>query len=324
MAELQGSHRAGEPSFHRLEEIQPGDLPPLALALGVFDGVHRGHQALIAAAQRAAVRSGEGTRSAALTFDPHPAAIFAPGRVPAMLTPLEERLNLLHRYGAEVVIVAHFDRALAAQTPDEFVHRILRDTLNVRAVIVGDDFRFGCERTGDVRFLRQAARQYGFALEVITPVFIHGVPARSTGIRQMIAGGEVEEAARLLGRDYCLSGEVVTGRQLGRTLGYPTANLATEPGVLIPDAGVYACWARLADGSRYRAAVSVGANITIAPDAPRTVEAYLMDGFHGDLYGQRIVLEFAHRLRAMEKFDSLEALTRQMAHDVDEAAHRLI
>ena len=139
----------------------------------------------------------------------------------------------------------------------------------------------------------------------------------------MVSGGQVEEAARLLGRPYALSGEVVRGKQLGRTLGYPTANVASAPGILVPGAGVYACRVRLEDGSRHRAAVSVGVNVTVSPNAPRTVEAFLMDGFSGDLYGQSVTVEFVAHLRAMEKFVSLEVLKEKIAQDVEEAARRL-
>jgi riboflavin kinase/FMN adenylyltransferase len=306
------------PPFYRLEDLRPGDLPPCAVALGVFDGVHRGHQALLAEAGKAAKETG--AVPAVLTFDPHPTVAFAPARVPPMLGTLDERIALLKHHGAEIVTVAHFDKALAAQTPDEFAQRILAETLQTRAVIVGDDFRFGRDRSGDVMTLRGAGDRLGFTVHSVPPVVVDGIPARSTEIRQRAAAGQVEAAARLLGRPYSLSGEVVRGRQLGRTLGYPTANLASSPGILIPGAGVYACRVQVADGTVHRAAVSVGTNVTISPDAPRTVEAFLMDGFSGDLYGQRIVIEFLHYLRPMLKFEGLEALVAQMAKDVDAAA----
>ncbi|MES2462082.1 MAG: bifunctional riboflavin kinase/FAD synthetase [Armatimonadota bacterium] len=309
------------PPFYRLEDLRAGDLPPCAVALGVFDGVHRGHQALLGEAVKAAKLTG--AAPAVLTFDPHPTVAFAPARVPPMLGTLPERITLLKRHGAEIVVVAHFDQALAAQTPLEFAQRILAETLQARAVIVGDDFRFGRDRAGDVAMLREAGEQFGFTVHSVAPILIEGVPARSTEIRRMIASGEAEAASRLLGRPYSLSGEVVHGKQLGRTLGYPTANLASSPGILIPGAGVYACRVHLAGGSVHRAAVSVGTNLTISPDAPRTVEAFLMDGFSGDLYGQKIVVEFVNYLRPMLKFDGLEALVVQMAKDVDEAGRVL-
>jgi riboflavin kinase/FMN adenylyltransferase len=307
--------------FYRLEELRPGDLPPVAVALGVFDGVHKGHQALLAQVTEASERTG--ATPAVLTFDPHPAVAFAPARVPPMLGTLSERVTLLKKHGAQIVVVARFDQTLAAQSPDQFADRILAEILGARAVVVGDDFRFGRNRAGDVSSLRDAGAQHGFTVHAVAPVLIDGIPARSTEIRQRVSAGDVETAARLLGRPYSLSGEVAHGKKLGRTLGYPTVNLASPPEVLVPGAGVYACTAHLQDGSTHRAAVSVGTNQTIAPDAPRTVEAFLMDGFSNDLYEQAITLEFRHYLRPMLKFDGLPSLIAQMAKDV-ENAHGLL
>jgi riboflavin kinase / FMN adenylyltransferase len=241
-------------------------------------------------------------------------------RVPELLGTLEERGALLREYGAGAVVVARFDRAFAALTPDEFIEDVLLGRLRARVVVVGDDFRFGCNRAGDVNALRQAGERHGFAVRVTPPIFVEGTPARSTVVRQLLAGGRVAEAANLLGRPYALAGVVVRGRQLGRTIGFPTANLQTAPGVLVPAAGVYAAWATLADGQSVRAAVSIGTNPTVTPEATaRTVEAYLMDGFTGDLYDQPLTLRFAHYLRPTLKFDSLDALIERMRDDVAEA-----
>ena len=309
--------KTNEATYH-LAGGEPIPHGPLAVALGVFDGVHRGHQALLARA--AEMAHTHNLTPAALTFDPHPAALFAPARAPLLLGTIAERTHLLHRYGAEVVVVAPFDRAFAALTPDEFVRDILRGRLQAGAVVVGDDFRFGCDRTGDVSFLRRAGAEAGFAVEVVPPVFVAGVPARSSAIRHMIAGGEVGEAARLLGRPYALTGPVVHGRKMGRTLGYPTANLETPAGVLVPGAGVYAGLIHLASGTTHRTAISVGDNPTVTINGPRTVEAFVMDGFAGDLYDQTVTVEFHHLLRPMVKFDGLDALIAQMARDVEQAA----
>jgi riboflavin kinase/FMN adenylyltransferase len=292
---------------------------PLAVCIGVFDGVHRGHQALLSHAA-----SVQGAISAAFTFDPHPAAVFAPARVPEMLGTLTERAALLRHYGAERVVVARFDRAFAAQTPAEFIEHILVEKLRAKAVIIGDDFRFGCDRTGNVDTLRAAGDKYGFTVDVVPPVFVQGVPARSTAIRQMLNGGEAEEASRLLGRPYRLAGEVVPGRKLGRTIGFPTANLETPKGILVPAAGVYAGIAELPNGEHWRAAISIGTNPTVAPENHiRTVEAFLMDGFDGDLYDQTVALHFHAFLRPTLKFDSIDALIEQMRRDVAEAALRV-
>ena len=312
-----------------------------AVTIGVFDGVHRGHQALLAETVRLA--RDNGYIPAALTFDPHPSAVFAPARTPLLLGTLSERIALLELHGAQSVVVAPFDRALAALTPDEFVREWLVDRSNARAVVVGDDFRFGCDRSGDTAFLRRAGEKYGFAVATVPPVFVAGVPCRSTTIRQMIAGGQVKSAQTLLGRPYSLTGTVVHGRKLGRTIGFPTANLDTPNGLLIPGAGVYVgvgCWMERVLGVEYRvldvrngasvppntqhptpnthlAAVSIGTNPTVTPgiNAPRTVEAFLLD-FDGDIYDQTLTVTFTKFLRGTEKFDSLDALVEQMHRDI--------
>lgn len=305
--------------FHSLDDL-PAGAPSRAVAIGVFDGVHRGHQALLTEAVTAARETG--AIPAALTFDPHPAAVFSPTRVPPLLSTLEQRAQLLHQHGARDVVVAAFDRAFAARTPNEFVRDVLLAKLSARLVIVGDDFRYGCDRAGDVGALRLAGAREGFGVRVVPAVFVDGVPARSSVIRQMIAGGEVEKAVPLLGRSYTLTGIVVRGKQLGRMLGYPTANVSAPPGLLVPGEGVYAGRVRV-QGRLYGAAISVGTNPTVAPSAPRTVEAFLLDGFAGDIYGQTVSATFVARLRGMEKFANLDELKAQMARDVEETKRRL-
>lgn len=316
------------PPFEWLEETAraAATASPVAVALGVFDGVHRGHQALLAAAQAAGRE--RGITPAALTFHPHPAATFAPARTPPLLGTLEQRAELLRAHGAERVIVARFDRAFASQPPEEFVRSVLVERLKAQAVIIGEDFRFGRGRAGDAALLGALGEKYGYRLHVVPAVFVEHVPARSTAIRQTVAGGEVEEAALLLGYPYTLRGSVVKGRQLGRTLGYPTANVAPEPEILVPGAGVYAGHLTLLrtdeeDAATFRAAISVGNNPTVAENAPRTVEAYILDGFDRDIYGRRVDVSFVTRLRPMLKLGSLDALTAQMARDVDETKARI-
>ncbi len=317
------TNEAHEP-FLRLDDL-PADLPPLAVAVGVFDGVHKGHQALLAGAQKAAGAAHDAT-PAALTFDPHPACVFSPSRVPPLLTTVDERADLLRAHGARIVIVARFDRAFAAQTPGEFVRHVLLEKLGARAVIVGDDFRYGCDRQGDARTLRAEGEQHGFAVEIVPPVLVNGVPARSSVIRQAVAGGgagAIEEAARLLGRPYTLAGTVVKGRQLGRTLGFPTANVApNDPARLVPGEGVYAGRVRVG-GVWHRAAISVGTNPTVVSAGARTVEAYLLDGFGADIYGQTVAVKFVAFLRAQETYETLDALIAQMNRDVEETRRRV-
>ncbi len=312
----------------RLPYVHLEDLPaqpPLALAIGIFDGVHRGHQALLAEAVRfCAANRGEVT-PAALTFDPHPATVFAPAEVPPLLGTLTERTDLLRQGGANRIVVAHFDRAFADYTPDRFVQEILIEKLHVAVVVVGDDFHYGRDRAGDVATLRRAGEHGNFAVRVLGPVTVNGVPARSTTIRRLLAAGDPEGASQLLGRSYSLGGTVGRGRQLGRTIGFPTANLESAPGVLIPANGVYAGRVRIG-GAVWRAAISVGDNPTVAPPdvtLPRTVEAYLLDGFGSDIYGEPIAIEFVALLRPMEKFDGLDTLIAQMRRDVEETERRI-
>jgi riboflavin kinase/FMN adenylyltransferase len=298
------------------------ELLPAAVAIGVFDGVHRGHQALLR--QAAEVAPTVQAVPTALTFDPHPSAVLAPARTPALLGTLRERLKLLQAQGAEQIVVARFDQALAAQTPSEFIHEILLKRLHVRAVVVGEDFRFGCDRSGDVNALRRAGDKHGFVVAVVPPVFVNSMPARSTTIRQLLTGGKVEEASLLLGRAYALTGTVVHGRKLGRTIGFPTANMAIAPGIQIPADGVYAGTAVLETGETVRAAVSIGTNPTVTPSThQRTVEAFLMEGFDRDLYDQTLSVQFVAYLRPTIKFDSLDALIAQMHQDIEQAKHHL-
>lgn len=312
--------------YRYLNEAAPeNEPPPSAVALGVFDGVHRGHQALLRAAQQEATQMAGGI-AAALTFDPLPAALFAPpSRVPLLLGTLSDRAERLQKAGAERVWVARFDAAFAEQSPDAFVEEILL-AMRARVIVIGSDFRFGKNRAGDAAFLMAAGQKHGFRVCVVPPVLVDGVPARSTTIRQFLADGNVEAAAALLGRSYVLQGTVAHGRKMGRTLGYPTANLQFPPFIIAPGAGVYAGRVYIAaTGERFPAAISVGTNPTVTPGetAPRTVEAFLMNGFQGDLYEQAIGIEFVALLRPMVKFDGLDALIAQMGRDVEEAGRRL-
>ena len=280
-----------------------------AVTIGIFDGVHLGHRALLDAARAT------GLSVTALTFDPHPAALLAPSRVPPMLLSLDDRESLLREGGADSVVVLPFDRTLAAQTPAAFVEEILLGQLGAACVVVGDDFRYGCDRRGDIAALRLAGERRGFSVVVVPPVFLGGVPARSTTIRQMLAGGQPEGAARLLGRPHFLTGIIVRGKQLGRTIGFPTANLDVPRGLLVPAPGVYAGEARW-NGLARKAAISVGVNVTVDESAAPTVEAYLLD-FDGDLYDETLTLTFERFLRPMVKFNGLDALIAAIRADVE-------
>lgn len=281
----------------------------VAVTIGIFDGVHRGHRALLDSARTT------GLSVTALTFDPHPAALLSPSRVPAMLLSLSDRERLLREGGADSVVALPFDRAFAAQTPEEFIEGILLGKLRATCVVVGEDFRYGCDRRGDIAALKSSGERHGFSMVVVPPVFLDGVPARSTTIRQMLLGGQPEAAARLLGRPHFLTGTVVRGKQLGRTIGFPTANLDVPHGLLVPAPGVYAGEATW-NGETRKAAISVGVNVTVDEAAPPTVEAHLLD-FDGDLYDKTLTLTFERFLRPMVKFDGLDALIAAIRADVD-------
>jgi riboflavin kinase / FMN adenylyltransferase len=278
------------------------------VTMGVFDGVHLGHQTLLRETIRLAKE--EHCTPLVLTFDPHPAACLSPDNAPKLLMTPEERAARLQKSGIENVLFAHFDAAFASLTAEAFVTEILLGKLSATHIVIGDDFRFGKGRTGDATYLREC----GLAVHTIAPVIIGTVPARSTTIRAALETSNLTLANVLLGTPYTLSGVVVRGKQLGRTIGFPTANLQTDPRVLIPAAGVYAGLVNI-DGTTYRTAISIGVNPTIGDNLPTTVEAYVLD-FESDLYGKSLVLTFTKHLRPMVKFNGLDALKGQIAEDV--------
>ncbi len=299
-------------------------LQNTVVAIGVFDGVHRGHQEILTQTVREA--KSQGLTPIVLTFDIHPGELFAPEQSPPYIASLVQRAMLMERYGGgiETVTVARFDQAFAALSPEAFVSDILESRLGAKHVLVGADFRYGSRRAGSVTDLLQAGARCGFTVTVVPPILIHGHRVSSTQIRGLIAGGDLPAALDLLGHSFIVEGTVRYGKQLGRTLGYPTANLhPTQPRQLLPGNGVYAAYASLASGQTVRAAVSVGTNPTTDTDGGRKVEAFLMDDFTGDLYGQKFALDFREKVRAEQKFDGLEALVTQMALDVAGIAERL-
>jgi riboflavin kinase/FMN adenylyltransferase len=284
---------------------------PLYLAVGVFDGVHVGHQALIrAVAERA--RASRGTAVAA-TFDPLPIEALAPGAPPSALSDIDERCALLEQAGAAAVVVFHFTREFAALSPEDFVRR-MGDAGEVREVHVGADFQFGKDRAGDVHALSRIGERSGFRVEIASPVMQGGRIVSSTRIRNALLAGNVESAARLLGRHYAVTGSVEHGDKRGRALGFPTVNLGIAPNRLLPRDGIYAMWAHL-DGQRVAAAASLGVRPTFGM-GERRLEAYLLD-WTGDVYGDRIRAEFVKRLRDELRFASADELSAQIAKDVD-------
>jgi riboflavin kinase/FMN adenylyltransferase len=288
---------------------------PSALVVGNFDGVHRGHQAVLK--QVVAESRAAGFVSCVLTFDPHPAAVVGRG-APPLLTTMERRAELMTELGIERVYVRRFDAAFAAWTPDRFARELLAKGLSAHLVVVGENFRFGAKRAGDLALLRRLGHELGFETHVHPVASDEGGPFSSTRARVAISAGDLPEAVRVLGRRHELSGVVVRGDERGRTLGFPTANLASVPEILPPD-GVYAVQVHQIDdvpGERLLAAgvTNIGVRPTIG-GAGRTVETFLFD-FDRDLYGARLRLELVARLRDEKKFSSLEALTAQIAQDV--------
>ena len=294
-----------------LEPI-PGGWGRCVLTIGVFDGVHRGHQKLIGRAVELAGR--HELPSVLVTFDPHPAEVVRPGSHPAQLTTLRRRADLIERLGVDVFCVLPFTPELSRMPADEFVHEILVERLHVAAVVVGENFTYGHRAAGDVGLLRQLGSRFGFATEDFGLVTTDSLTYSSTYIRACIDAGDVEAAAGALGRPHRLDGIVVRGDQRGRELGYPTANLSTPRYAAVPADGVYAC-RFVHRGQRLPAAVSVGSNPTFS-GRERRVEAYVLD-VDADYYGENVGLDFVARLRGMEKFDSVDELRARIADDVE-------
>ena len=298
----------------------PAGFGPSAVTIGKFDGVHQGHRAVIGRLRQ--VAEAHGLRSVVVTFDRNPLAVLAPDRCPEALMSLRQKLGLLATTGLDATLVLPFDHDLAALAPDEFVQRVLVDTLDARSVLVGSDFRFGARGAGDVTMLERLGREHGFSVEIIDDVRPEGERrASSTWARELLAAGEVRQASELLGHAPTVSGIVVHGAARGRELGFPTANLSPDSEGLIPADGVYAGWLTDA-GTRYPAAISVGNNPTFEGVPRKQVEAYVLDR-ELDLYDRMVEVEFVERIRGMVAFDSIEALIERMHVDVDVARELL-
>ena len=290
---------------------------PSAVALGVFDGVHLGHRAILGAA--VAHARALGAPAVACTFEPHPLEVLQPDRAPLPITTLDERLELIAACGIDETVVLAFTPQLATMEPEGFVKDVLVDRLAARQVVVGFNHRFGRGARGDAALLRELGARGGFGVDVIEPLTVDGVPVSSTAIRAALGRGDLEAAVRMLGRPYTLPGKVVAGAGRGRTLGFPTANVAPDRPVLVAP-GVYACTAEVA-GEPRRAVVNVGVRPTFG-EKTLAVEAYLLD-FSGDLYGQTVRLTFRSHVREERRFSSVEALRAQIADDVEIARRRL-
>lgn len=286
----------------------------VVVALGNFDGVHLGHQAVVRRAVEEA--RARGTRSVAATFSPHPRAVLRPGSEPALLTTPEVREELLLGCGVDEVRVIPFDKELARKSPRDFVFEVLVGELGAAVVVVGENFRFGHKASGDVEHLSRCMREAG-GEAIAAPIYALGESISSTRIRGLLLSGEAREAARLLGRPYSIRGEVVAGDRRGRTIGFPTANVLPDARALVPETGVYAGHVRILGGERRGACTNVG----VAPTfdrRERRVEAHLLD-YEGDLYGRVVDVTFVERLRAEKRFSGIDELKEQIARDVAEA-----
>jgi riboflavin kinase/FMN adenylyltransferase len=311
-------------------DATPGDLGRTVVTIGMYDGVHRGHQVLISAA----VARARAMRRPALllTFDPHPAEVIRPGSHPAILTALDRKAELVAELGVDEMCVLPFTAEFMRLPPETFTHTVLVEHLHAAQVVVGENFTYGHKAAGNVQTLTSQGRQFGFTVEGIPLANVgpggsaedadgEDVTISSTYIRACVAAGDMESAARALGRPHRVDGVVVRGDRRGRAIGYPTANVETPPFTAIPADGVYAGHLVLrapAEGGagRLPAAISVGTNPTFQ-GSRRTVEAYVLD-FEGDLYGEHVGVEFAHRLRPMAAFASVDELLQAMADDVEQ------
>ncbi len=280
------------------------------VVIGVFDGVHKGHQEILGRAKELA----DGEKIIALTFDPHPTTVFAPERAPSMLTTLADRVELLKIHNADQVAVIKFTKKFAAFSPEDFVKNVLVDQLEATTVVVGKDFTYGYKAAGNIETLTQSGKELGFEVIALDLIDEGDHKISSTRIRTHLIEGRVEVARELLSRPHRLDGVVVHGEKRGREIGYPTANLGDIEGQTIPADGVYAGWLTVGI-DRWPAAISIGTNPTFEGVRARQVEAYAIDQINLDLYGKKATIEFGWRLRDTLKFDGLDPLLEQMAKD---------
>lgn len=310
------TRESGLQIWHGLEGLpNPG---PCVVAIGVLDGVHRGHQRLLARARTLADERGQPL--VVVTFDPHPATVVRPDSTPKMIGTLESRLALLEQAGVDGVLVLSFTAELSEIAADVAVRALLLDALSVSTVVVGEDFHFGKGAAGNVEMLREAGALHGFTVDAVT---LHADDIdrfSSTRVRRLIAAGDVEGAAEILGRPFSVTGPVVHGERRGRDLGFPTANLNCPAHLAIPGDGVYAGFLDDA-GTRHPAAISVGDNPTFV-GASRRIEAYVLDA-DLDLYGHEVTVTFVHRLRDMVPYTGVEPLISQMTADVEDVRRLL-
>jgi len=297
--------------IHAANELKPAGRK-VCLAIGFFDGVHLGHQQIIRqtitdARQHEAI-------ALALTFDRHPNSVVAPAHVPPLIYPLSQKLKVLESLGTDAALLIHFDEKFSRQTGEEFIRRLACDLGKIHSLCVGKDFVFGRQRSGDVALLGKLGTEIGFTVHGLAAVSLDGRTVSSTRIREAIRVGELDAASQMLGRPYAISGRVVKGDQVGRQLGFPTANLEVA-GLILPPNGVYAGLTRVKKKS-YRVALNIGLRPTVAAAVRQLrVEAHLLD-FSGNLYGEELTVEIGGKLREEKKFASAAELERQINRDI--------
>lgn len=303
--------------MHILRSIgELANLPgPLFLAIGVFDGVHLGHQAVISTSARHAKKAG-GT-PVVVTFDPHPARVLRPEKAPRLLTATQHKIDLIRALEVAHLLVLTFDREFANTPPEEFVRQLVAHAKPLREICVGHEWSFGKNRAGNLTLLQKLGGELGFDVVGIKPVEVNGTVVSSTEIRRAVEAGELRRAAEMLGREYTILGTVERGAQLGRKLGFPTANISAHSEQFPPN-GVYVTQANL-NGETFRGVANLGVRPTVTGEKPqRLLELHLFDLDH-DIYGAEVEVHFERYLREEKKFDNLEALAAQIARDVEDA-----
>ena len=287
---------------------------PLFLAIGVFDGVHLGHQAVISTSAEHA-QAANGT-PVVVTFDPHPEKVLRPEGAPHLLTATAHKIALIRDLGVAHLLIIKFDKQFAATEPEDFVQQLVEHSKPLREICVGHEWSFGKNRRGNLKLLNEFGARFDFGVVGIPPVTVNGELVSSTTIRQALEAGDLAKAARMLGREYTILGTVVRGDDLGKKIGFPTANLSAHNEQFPPN-GVYFAEARL-DGAIYPGVVNLGCRPTVSSKTERILEIYLLD-FEGDIYGKDIEVRFIRYLRPEKKFENIEALVRQIEFDVKQA-----
>lgn len=301
-----------------LESVRKFDKPTV-VTIGVYDGVHLGHLSII----KRCIERAEKIRGASvvITFEPMPLALLAPDEAPQRITTLSQKVAYMEQLGIDVLLVARFDERFAAMSPSEFIDVVLSEKLNAKVVVVGSDFRFGRNRSGDVEFLRRYLSPKGVEVEAVEQVEIDGLPVSSTRIRKLLDSGNIEAAAKLLGRYPVVEGTVVAGRRRGKKLGFATANVDVENSGAVPKSGVYAGFA-LIDAEKLPAVIDIGTSPTFRDVKKVEFHAHII-GFERDIYGKKIDVELIKKLREEVPFESTDELRTQIKRDIEEAVRLL-